>query len=1198
MREIIYEEIESKSINSNGFCSLELPTGRGKSFIVIKWISGYMQKCREQGILPRKIFYITPQLKNIPFDKLQELYYDRNKFLQDVLLIEKNDAVFLDEKRYSKIKKQIPKEIKDFGEYQNLETCLHRRNIKLSTKATNPHFKTEIAEIENEIYKNERSFRDCLYGFLRKQLSEEIKDKYEIKEALRLLINTKYKWIRELYPAMTTDEHSVFMLSMSKFIYGNSTIIEPNYKFINNAITENAIIFFDEWDSTKPILENIMIKKAAGISEDEIALFKDIRNGFRNEFGRPLMLTCNAPRVRMTFEKMQNKADELYNTYFLGKCFQITDEYVDMSQTFMFHDDIMHTVSSNRKSCAIGRLNKETNKIDIEFITYDEFEKLKQTKEIINIDSMINNIDKFFREFRFFVKHWAERYVKFKSKNTENLQTIISLQNAVYTILDVFNLTGDQQNLLMENNIFFPIFYNDEKEPESLEELLPDLSYYRRGFDFYHYEDAQRHDQTTKIKNIQKHDTAEKYILNLCKKAFVFGISATATLETIDNYNHSYLTEYLGDNYFEISNDTNQKIQKIEDDLCEEYKRVGIRIEPVILNNQNQARLVDFAHKYLKETEARMFVQFLENECKTDAYILNRYLDITEAMFRFWTSKDSHAWLFLNTPLLSNESNGFREKVIRTIFEFIVNSTGIKVGEGKDNIIVVLRSSDSFEEDKKSLMDDLSDGKRRMVFSSYATLMAGQNLDYPVNPNNLDETSVKVRTKICNESDSRFRSKDFDGIVLGDITHQSYNKDFENPKTVIEQRIEQLDLCSKTEHALANYVITGTEFDQLLKYYMGVENNDGSNFHIPLNKINNSYLVSNKILQIVMQSIGRITRTNVKNHTINILITAGVLSKIDKNEISRHILTPELKIFEQLCSPNKEKSDENNLISAAEKKCRQANGFITSLLTKDEDGGFYENNIVIWKNTRDDTLRYPTRKDYHKFSCFYFDAGKDINKYLFVQKKDFKSIKIALSETRDEFIINRDLRTFFDNEPLLIQNVSEEDCRLKTLMKCKGLKEFFEQNGYATSFIPNKFIMVPVIYQNIYKGALGEVAGKYFFEQILNIKLNEITDRMNFELFDFTLADDVYVDFKHWRTYYSTDSKKMYEKISKKLDICSGRRVYIVNVIADKDYKFDETADKRIVVIPNLLNEETGEVNTKVLDIIRKQDFEGVKNDN
>lgn len=1198
MQKTIYSEIESLSVKHNGFGSLEGPTGRGKSYIVNKWNSDYMQKCREQGIQPRKIFYITPQLKNLPFEKLKDLYYDRSKFSQDVLLIEKNDAVFLDEDRFSKIEKQIPKEVKDFGEYQNLETCLYRRKIKLSSKSTNPHFKAEISEIENEIYKNERLFRDRLYGFLRKQLSEEIKDKDEVKDALHQLIHTKYRWIRELYPAMTTDEHSVFMLSMSKFIYGNSTIIEPNYKFINNSITDDAIIFFDEWDSTKPILENIMIKKAAGISEDEIALFKDIRNGFRNEFGRPLMLTCNAPRVRVTFEKMQKVANQLYETYFLGKCFQITDEYLDMSQTFMFHDDIMHTVSSNRKSCAIGRLNEENNKIDIEFITYDEFENLKLRDEIINIDSMINNIDKFFREFRSFIKAWAERYVKFKTKRTENLQTIISLQNAVYTILDVFNLTNDQQNLLMENNIFFPINYNDEKEPESLEELLPDLSYYKRGFDFYHYEDAQRHDQTTKIKNVQKHDTAEKYILNLCKKAFVFGISATATLDTIDNYNHSYLAEYLGDNYYEFSKNSNQKIQKIEDDLSVEYRDIGIKIEPVILNNQNKVSLEEFAQKYLKEKEARMFVQFLENECKTDSYILKRYLDVAESMFRFWTSKDSHAWLFLNTPLLANENNGFREKAIRTIFEFIVNSTDIRPEEERDNIIVVLKSSDSFDEDKKSLMDDLSAGKRRMVFSSYATLMAGQNLDYPINPDNLDETSVKVRTKICDESDSRFRSKDFDGIVLGDITHQSYNKDFENPKTVIEQRIEQLDLCSKTEHALANYVITGKDFDQLLKYYMGVENNDGSNFHIPLNKINNSYLVSNKVLQIVMQSIGRITRTNVKNRTISILIASGVISRIDKNEISKHILTPELKVIEQLCSPNKEKSDEDNLISAAEKKSKQANGFITSLLTKDEDGGFHENNITIWKNTRDDILRYPTRKDYHRFSCFYFDAGKDINNYMFAQRKDFKSIKVSLSETRDEFIINRDLKAFFENEPLLIQNVSEEDCRLKTLMKCKGMKDFFEQNGYATSFILNRYMMVPVIYQNIYKGALGEVAGKYIFEQILNIKVNEITDRMKFELFDFTLADDVYVDFKHWRTYYSTDSQKMYEKISKKLDMCGGKRVYIVNVLADKDYKFDQTADERIVVIPKLLDEKTGEVNTKVLEIIRKQDYKGVKNDN
>ena len=57
-------------------------------------------------------------------------------------------------------------------------------------------------------------------------------------------------------------------------------------------------------------------------------------------------------------------------------------------------------------------------------------------------------------------------------------------------------------------------------------------------------------------------------------------------------------------------------------------------------------------------------------------------------------------------------------------------------------------------------------------------------------------------------------------------------------------------------------------------------------------------------------------------------------------------------------------------------------------------------------------------------------------------------------------------------------------------------------------------MILPVVYQNIYKGALGEVAGKAILEAN-GIKLSEITDVTKFEKFDFCLMDnkDVYIDF-------------------------------------------------------------------------------------
>ena len=132
-----------------------------------------------------------------------------------------------------------------------------------------------LDEIEKELNESERNFRKRIELMLKSEASalsisipDEVDD--ELKYKKRYLINSKYEWVKQLYPTVETDSHKVFMLSMSKFLYGNSTIIEPTYKFINNRITDNAIIFIDEFDSTKHVIDSIIIENTAKKFENKI----------------------------------------------------------------------------------------------------------------------------------------------------------------------------------------------------------------------------------------------------------------------------------------------------------------------------------------------------------------------------------------------------------------------------------------------------------------------------------------------------------------------------------------------------------------------------------------------------------------------------------------------------------------------------------------------------------------------------------------------------------------------------------------------------------------------------------------------------------------------------------------------------------------------------------------------------------------
>ena len=98
-----------------------------------------------------------------------------------------------------------------------------------------------------------------------------------------------------------------------------------------------------------------------------------------------------------------------------------------------------------------------------------------------------------------------------------------------------------------------------------------------------------------------------------------------------------------------------------------------------------------------------------------------------------------------------------------------------------------------------------------------------------------------------------------------------------------------------------------------------------------------------------------------------------------------------------------------------------------------------------------------------------------------------------------------------------------------------GKKALFEKHGYATSFVPNEFILTPPMFNNIYKGALGEVVGKYILEQYAGVTLQEIPPE-HFELFDYPRGNGVYVDFKLWKETMTVSAEEEKKNIMARIE--------------------------------------------------------------
>jgi hypothetical protein len=132
-----------------------------------------------------------------------------------------------------------------------------------------------------------------------------------------------------------------------------------------------------------------------------------------------------------------------------------------------------------------------------------------------------------------------------------------------------------------------------------------------------------------------------------------------------------------------------------------------------------------------------------------------------------------------------------------------------------------------------------------------------------------------------------------------------------------------------------------------------------------------------------------------------------------------------------------------------------------------------------------------------------------------------------------------------------------------------------------------------VLFHNIYKGELGEVAGKFILKKELGIELSPINEPHCFEYFDYRLSKNVYVDFKNWKFTYVQDRDEIRKDILRKLEVIGGKRVYIINVVSNKNYKPSAIVDQRLVEIPMLIKED-GKVSYENLNMIKREDFEDV----
>jgi len=312
--------------------------------------------------------------------------------------------------------------------------------------------------------------------------------------------------------------------------------------------------------------------------------------------------------------------------------------------------------------------------------------------------------------------------------------------------------------------------------------------------------------------------------------------------------------------------------------------------------------------------------------------------------------------------------------------------------------------------------------------------------------------------------------------------------------------------------------------------------------------------------KVIIQALGRMCRTNMKSPNIHILADIDIKEHLKSVRLPEDMISiHEYNALVQEASPTTDLSD-NELRGieniASERSCRTAK-FISNSL---EYGNWEDASIKRWQELRQQVLKQPTVID---------------ELQLQEVSQEWQSIYLQLPELNSFYYYNRDndrdVQVFFSDKQRTAYKLDEENVRLSELMKISSFHDLFIENGWATSFPESKYMLTPPMFNDIYKGALGEVCGKCVFEKILNTPLHEL-DINEFETFDFKTDNNVYIDFKFWGKNFTRDADEQLDKIRNKMQEIKAEKVLIINILSTEDRKFQPRIqkDRSIIEIPHL----------------------------
>ncbi len=1079
--------------NNTGLFLLDMPTGIGKTYSVLKFIKDYLKQKES-----KKIFFITTLKKNLD-DPCQDLKNDLSdpELKNSIFRVLSNTEYLIE--NFNSVKDRI----KNY-EIRSSE-CFKQICALMATDSRKPELYTVP----------EKEFR----RLISRLLSKKFKDK---KQKLSAIKNDKeWQWVGDLYPVVFSEEKKVFFLTMKKLINQYDTIVEKSVRLYESNIFKDSLVFIDEFDATKSDIQDAIVQNGLTKGIDYIDLFRNIKICLDNHETIPSNIwnnVDNKPSHESALEKNIKLFDDIAKKYHLMQHHKSID--FEEKKVVLF-SDFTHNNYTTGDENVIVDFDSKKNLNNLILVSKEEKNR-----------SLYEALDRIKGAISYFARFVTILSISYKNNKLQNKQDGKSYgeftdNHALDTVLDSLHLQGESYRIIRDMAFSFRTRFKTKSKDE--EDLKDDLTFYANGFSHYDFMDDYSHDNTTIIRKFVFEETPESILYTICRISKVIGISATATYNTVlGNYDIDYLKWKLGENYYEPSEEDKERLRKDFERQTEGYKNVDIKVE---LTETSSKEAPNWANIYKDEDIVNNANYNINEKYKTDGYFKAvRYYKAVWAFMQF-IDNDMQSFLALFSKSLKPNDYDFDQNVLMQFIKLLVQDRDYSF---KDEMIVVL-DSENFEVKKNKLVEELSIGKKRFVISTYATIGAGQNLQYKIPESRLNEV-VKINNMRNGDE------MDFDGIYLDRPTNLINNCSDEESNAI--HRVFQMEYLNEV-----NVISHDEKMKEISLSYSNIGREKNKIQWSPLN-LYGKRDVKVYATKIIVQAMGRKCRTNYRGRKNYVYADSELGEILDYDTLfsEGRMFNLEMVKLAKKFHIVQEQPDENRIIKNAISTSIISNKRILQFLNRSFENSWNDEEKSLWSYMRDYVLQHPTltAEEWKKspFRQHYITLGKPANKYYYQQTGDFDRVTRISEEN-------------FDGASC----VSKEDVNLDSIFNTwSRFKDLFIDNWYATEFKEADYIMSPPLYNNIYKGALGEKVGREIFE-FFDIPLEEL-DSEEHEMFDYKVSGKpIYVDFKYWKETTLFDAETYHNKVIEKAQNCNEvKTVVIANV---RDTGFEEPSYKK-----------------------------------